>query len=341
VTWGSTEARLTRERARSVLVALAVALALSVTGALAIGGVRIDLARALDLAHPDTPDFVILFRARLPRVLLGAVVGGGLGAAGAALQALLRNPLASPDVIGISGGASIGAIAVLALGVSGPAWILVPGAAFAASLATLGIIVRLSTLRGRLNPYSLLLVGVIANTIAAALIMLVTAMVDSLRAQGVLVWLTGSLGQRPYSLITVVALLTAIPAVVLWTQARSLNLLALGEETAVQLGTDVTRVRRVTFLASALLVGAAVSVSGVIGFVGLIVPHCLRLAVGSDQRLLIPASFLGGGLFLVWADTAARTLTAPTEIPVGVLTALCGGPFFIFLLRRQEAGQGI
>jgi iron complex transport system permease protein len=284
---------------------------------------------------------VILFRARLPRVLLGAAVGGGLAASGAALQALLRNPLASPDVIGISGGASVGAIAVLALAAAGPAWIMVPCAAFLASIATLAVIVRLSTVHGRLNPYSLLLVGVIANTVAAALIMLVTALVDSLRAQGVLVWLSGSLAQRPYPLVATVGALSVAPSVVLWTQARSLNLLALGEETATQLGADVARVRRVSFLASALLVGAAVSVSGVIGFAGLIVPHCLRLAIGSDQRLLIPASFLGGAVFLVCMDAAARTLLAPTEIPVGVLTALCGGPFFVFLLRRQEEGRGL
>ncbi len=335
------EARLTRERTRTVLAGLAALLGATLVLTALVGGVRIDFSRALDFAHADNPDFVILFRARLPRVLLGAAVGGGLGAAGAALQALLRNPLASPDVIGVSGGASIGAIVVLALGVAGPAWILVPAAAFAASLATLGAIVRLSTVHGRLNPYSLLLVGVIANTIAAAVIMLVTTMVDSLRAQGVLVWLTGSLAQRPYSLVAAVSVFTVVPTLVLWAQARSLNLLALGEETATQLGADVARVRRVSFLASALLVGAAVSVSGVIGFVGLIVPHCLRLAIGSDQRLLVPASFLGGAVFLVWADTAARTLLAPTEIPVGVLTALCGGPFFIFLLRRQEQGRGI
>jgi len=208
-------------------------------------------------------------------------------------------------------------------------------------LATLAVIVRLSTIHGRLNPYSLLLVGVIVNTIAAALIMLVTALVDSMRAQGVLVWLSGSLAQRPYSLVAVVSALSVSAAAVLWMQARSLNLLALGEETAEQLGADVARVRRTSFLASAVLVGAAVSVSGVVGFVGLIVPHCLRMVIGSDQRLLIPASFLGGAIFLVWADAAARTLLAPTEIPVGVLTALCGGPFFVFLLRRQEEGRGL
>jgi len=334
-------ARLTRERARVVLGALAVLLVASLLGAALVGGVPIDIVRALDFSHPDSSDFVILFRTRLPRVILGAAVGGGLAASGAALQALLRNPLASPDVIGISGGASVGAIAVLALDVSGPAWLVVPGAAFVASIATLGVIVRLATVHGRLNPYSLLLVGVIANTIAAALIMLLTSLIDSLRAQGVLIWLSGSLAQRPYSLVGVVSFLCVAPVVVLWTHARSLNLLALGEETATQLGADVAAVRRTSFLASALIVGAAVSVSGVIGFVGLIVPHCLRLALGSDQRLLVPAAFLGGAIFLIWADTAARTIVAPTEIPVGALTALCGGPFFVFLLRRQEEGREI
>ena len=208
--------RLTRERARAVLAGLAVLLAASLVGAAMVGGVPIDFARAFDFADRDSPDFVILFRSRLPRVMLGAAVGGGLAASGAALQALLRNPLASPDVIGISGGASVGAIAVLALGVPGPAWIVVPGAAFVASVATLAMIVRLSTTHGRLNPYSLLLVGVIANTIAAALIMLVTSLVDSLRAQGVLIWLSGSLAQRPYSLVAVVSLFCLVPAVILW-----------------------------------------------------------------------------------------------------------------------------
>lgn len=334
-------ARLTAERARTILGMLAAAFVASVLAAAMIGGVRLSFARALDFSHPDAPDFVIFFRTRVPRVLLGAVVGGGLAAAGAALQALLRNPLASPDVIGITGGASIGAIFVLAFGVSGPAWILVPGAAFAASLATLAAILRLSTVHGRLNPYSLLLVGVIVNTVAAAAIMLVTVLVDSLRAQGVLVWLTGTLSQRPYPLVALVTALTVGPTLLLWKNAQSLNLLALGEETATQLGADVAQVRRSSFLAAALIVGAAVSVSGIVGFVGLIVPHCLRLALGSDQRLLIPASFLGGGIFLVLADALARTMVAPTEIPVGVLTALCGGPFFIFLLRRQEEGRAL
>ena len=330
-------ARLTPGRMLSVLAVLSAGLLATLVAAMAFGSVRIDWTRALDLSHPETSDFRILVRTRIPRVLLGVAVGGGLAAAGAALQALLRNSLASPDVIGVSGGASVGAILVLALGGSG--WITLPAAAFLGSLAAIGFIVRLSTVRGRLHPYSLLLVGVIVNTIAAAVVMLVSSLVESAQAQGVLFWLSGSLAQHDYVLVLAILGIMLAASAVLWAQARSLNLLALGEEAAAQLGTDVSVVRRRTFLASALLVGAAVSVSGVIGFVGLIVPHCLRLVLGPDQRLLVPASFLGGAMFLVAADLVARVLVAPTEIPVGVVTALCGGPFFIFLLRRQEGAR--
>lgn len=330
-------ARLTRGRMLAVLIVLSVGLAATLLGAAAVGSVRIDWTRALDLSLPDNPDFTILFRTRIPRVLLAAAIGGGLAAAGAALQALLRNSLASPDVIGVSGGASVGAIVVLALGEHGR--MALSGAAFLGSLAAIGIIVRLSTVHGRLHPYSLLLVGVIVNTIAAAVVMLVSSMVESAQAQSVLFWLSGNLAPKDYTLVIAIFGIMLAATAVLWGQARSLNLLALGEEAAVQLGTDVSLARWRTFLASALLVGAAVSVSGVIGFVGLIVPHCLRLALGPDHRLLIPASFLGGAMFLVWADLIARVLLAPTEIPVGVVTALCGGPFFIFLLRRQEQAR--
>jgi iron complex transport system permease protein len=211
-----------------------------------------------------------------------------------------------------------------------------PAAAFLGALGAMVLIVRLSTIRGRLNPYSLLLVGVIVNTIAAALILFVGSLSGPSQVLGILGWLSGSLAERRYGWIGVVVGVSALATLALWTRARGLNLLSLGEEGATQLGVEVARLRVFTFLASALLVGTAVSMSGIIGFVGLIVPHMLRLAVGSDLRLLIPASFLGGAIFLVWADAAARVLLAPTEIPVGVLTALCGGPFFIFLLRRAQ-----
>jgi iron complex transport system permease protein len=329
-------ARLTRARTTTVLFTLAGLLAVSILGAAAIGSVRVDLGRAFDFAQRDNPDFVILFRTRLPRVLLGAAVGGGLAVAGAALQALLRNSLASPDVVGVSGGASAGAVIAIAAGAEQSGWSIVPLAAFAGSILTIALLVRLSTVHGRMNPYSLLLIGVVVNTIAAALILIVSSMVDALRAQGVLFWLSGSLAQRRYAVVATVFAYMAVGTLALWAQARSLNVLALGEDAASQLGVDVPRVRRWTFLSSGLLVGAAVSVSGIIGFIGLIVPHCLRLAFGSDQRLLLPASFLGGATFLVWADTAARWIIAPAELPVGAITALAGGPFFIVLLRQRQ-----
>jgi iron complex transport system permease protein len=319
-----------------VLFALAGLLAVSIVGAAAIGSVRVDFARAFDFARQDNPDFVILFRTRLPRVLLGAAVGGGLAVAGAALQALLRNSLASPDVVGVSGGASVGAVMAIAAGAEQSGWLTVPLAAFAGSILTIALLVQLSTVHGRMNPYSLLLIGVVVNTIAAALILIVSSLVDALRAQGVLFWLSGSLAQRRYAVVAAVFAYMAAGTLALWAQARSLNVLALGEDAASQLGVDVRRVRRWTFLSSGLLVGAAVSVSGIIGFIGLIVPHCLRLAFGSDQRLLLPASFLAGATFLVWADTAARWILAPAELPVGAITALAGGPFFIVLLRQRQ-----
>ena len=323
--------RLTPGRTAAVLLVLTGLLAASVLGAALLGGVAVDLSRAF--LDPESPDFVILFRARLPRVLLAAAVGSGLAASGAALQALLRNSLASPDVIGVSGGASVGAVIAIGLGAT---WVLVPAAAFAGALLAMMLIVRLATVRGRLNPYSLLLVGVILNTVAAALFLLLATLVAPAETVGMIGWLSGSLSLRHFGWIGLVTAVMTAGTALLWVQSRHLNLLSLGEEAAAQLGVDVQRLRTATFLAAAMLVGAAVSVSGIIGFVGLIVPHILRLLVGPDHRLLVPASFLGGADFLVWADVVSRVLLAPTEIPVGVVTALCGGPFFIFLLRRAQ-----
>ncbi|MGH7823001.1 MAG: FecCD family ABC transporter permease, partial [Candidatus Binatia bacterium] len=307
-----TAPRLTAARAAVVLGALGVVLAASLLAAASVGSVKVSLLSALDFSDPQNPDFVILFRTRLPRVLLGAAVGSGLAAAGAALQALLRNSLASPDVIGISGGASVGAVVAISAGAER---LGVPAAAFLGSLGAMALIVRLSTVRGRLNPYSLLLVGVIVNTIAAALFLLLSSLVAPTETLGMLSWLSGSLSLRDYGCVAAISAVMVAGTLVLWSEARGLNLLSLGEEAATQLGLDVERLRVVTFLASAMLVGAAVSVSGIIGFVGLIVPHVLRLLFGSDHRLLVPASFLGGAIFLVWADALARVAIAPAEIP--------------------------
>jgi iron complex transport system permease protein len=275
----------------------------------------------------------VLFRARLPRVLLGGVVGGALAAAGAALQGLLGNALADPNLLGVSAGAAVAGVVALVLGAD-PVSPIVPLAAFGGALGTVASVVALARAHGRTSPHALLLVGVVCNALAAAAIMLVNALVSYTQAQGVLFWIMGALSTQSYALVAVAAGYALIGLAVLCRFAHALNLLSAGEESAAALGVDVERVRRGVFLAASLLVGAAVSVSGLINFVGLIVPHVLRLILGPDLRLLVPASFLGGAVFLVWADTVARTALGASELPVGVVTALLGGPFFVYLLRR-------
>jgi iron complex transport system permease protein len=325
---------LTRERLAGTVAALVAILVLSIAAAVVIGPVRVDLLAALRDAGDANPDYVILVRTRLPRVLLGAVVGGSLGAAGVGLQGLLGNPLACPHVLGISGGAAVAGVLALVAGAD-PVSPLVPLAAFAGALASIVLISAGARAGGRTTPHAVLLVGVVFNALAAAAIMLVNALASYTQAQGVLFWIMGSLSTQSYTLIALAAAYSLAGLLWLGLHAHDLNLLAAGEEGALQLGVDVERTRRAVFVAASLLVGAAVSVSGMIGFVGLIVPHLLRLLLGPDHRLLLPASFLGGAAFLVWADTLARTALAPAELPVGVVTALTGGPFFIYLLQRH------
>ncbi|MDG2306359.1 MAG: iron ABC transporter permease [Candidatus Binatia bacterium] len=311
---------------------------------LAVGPVDIDPLAAWS-APVDDPAHVILFGARLPRVLLAALVGGALGLGGAGLQALLHNPLACPHILGISGGAALfgilamivaplPAIAALGLG-SETALALVPVAAFVGALGTAALVRAVASASGRVTPHTLLLTGVVFNAFAAALITFINSMADFYRAHGILAWVVGTLVVRGDAWTWAAAGTLVAGLVLLAASARDLNAMALGEEGAVSLGVDVGRARRRVYLAVALLVAGAVPVSGMIGFVGLIVPHAVRLVVGSDQRRVLPASLWGGAVFLVLADTAARTAMGPTELPVGVVTALCGGPFFLYMLRRQ------
>jgi len=332
------DAHLTRRRLEASLAVLAAALLVSVVAATLIGPVHASLATALGAGGQETPDRAILFRTRLPRVLLGAVVGGALAGAGAALQALLGNALADPHLLGVSAGAAVAGALALVAGAD-PVSPLVPLAAFLGALGTVAAVFVLARTDGRTSAYAILLVGVVCNALGAAAIMLLNAIVSYSQAQGILFWIMGSLSAQSYGLVAVAAAYTLAGAAVLIRHAQHLNLLAAGEEGAAGLGVDVEAVRRGVFLAASLLVGAAVAVSGMINFVGLIVPHLLRLVLGPDLRLLIPASFFGGAVFLVWADTAARTVFAPGELPVGVVTALLGGPFFLFLLRRS-LGRG-
>lgn len=280
----------------------------------------------------------IVLRIRLPRVALAAVVGAALATSGALFQALLRNPLADPFVLGISGGAALGGILVLGLGGAvGLAVTAVPAASFAGALGSLILLFAVAGGRGRLSSTSLLLTGVVFNAFASAAIVTVASVAGLAEGASIFLWLIGSLSSARASLVGLVGGLVGFAIVFTLPLARQLDLLALGEETAAQLGVEVERVRRWLLVASSLMVGAAVAVSGLIGFVGLIIPHAIRLAIGPDHRLLLPSSALVGAAFLVLCDTAARTLLPGRELPVGAVTALAGGPLFLVLLRRQQS----
>jgi iron complex transport system permease protein len=333
---------LTKRKWVVVNVALLLALLATMVICVAVGAERVNFAQLWQSSALNNPEVVILFRIRLPRVLLAAIVGGALGVAGAALQALLHNPLACPHLLGVSGGASLCGILALVgtsmIAAHTPSFVkisLVSLAAFGGAMGTTLLIYRLALVHGRLQPYALLLTGVVFNAFCSAIIMLINSLVDFYQSHAILFWLMGSLAAHDYLTVGVTSLYVGATAAWLVSQGRRLNLLSLGEESALQLGIDVEALRRGIFLTSSLLVGAIVAVSGMIGFVGLIVPHLLRLLFGADHRLLLPASLFGGALFLVVADTLARTVASPIELPVGVVTALCGGPFFVYLLRKE------
>jgi iron complex transport system permease protein len=319
-------------------------LGLSIVGCALLGPVRLDFGHAFGNLFAANADTEILLRARLPRVLLGVAIGGGMATCGVVLQALLGNPLACPQMLGVSGGASLGGVLGL---IFFPHWLVpiaggaageiswVPLAAFLGALFSMILVYRFSLFHGRLHPYHLLLTGVILNSFIAAVIMFLNSIVDFYQAQGLLFWLMGSLSTRAYVTVAFIWAYIILGFLWLWAKGLSLNLITLGEETAMQLGVEPGALQRQVFVASSLMIGAMVSVSGMIGFVGLMVPHVMRLIIGSDHRLLLPASFLAGGIFLAWADTLARIMLAPAEVPVGIVTAFFGGPFFLFLLYRE------
>jgi len=274
---------------------------------------------------------------RLPRLLLAALAGASLAVAGVAFQALTRNPLADPAVLGVAGGAALGAVVGQIVGLEGT-WLAALGLSaisFAGALVAATAVYLIASADGRLPIQTLLLAGVITGLFFSAAITLIMSLVDVARLGGILHWLMGSLGALGYRPVAVMAVGGAIGVGVVYAEARALNLLALGEESAVQLGVEAERVKRVIFLAASLLTGVVVAHTGPIGFVGLIVPHGVRLAFGSDNRLLIPLAAGVGATFLVLADTVARVVVRPAELPVGVITAFCGAPFFVYLLRRR------
>jgi iron complex transport system permease protein len=316
------------------VAAAAAALVAAALGLPLVGPARVDLARAW---AGISPDYEILFQARLPRVLLALLAGGTLAAAGALFQALLRDALATPYTLGISSGASLGAVLAMSLG-----WEQVLGlpavwaAAFGGAAAVLALVVAIASEGRRMSSFTLLLSGVTINSVCLALILLLQYLAGFTQSIAIVRWLMGGIEAVSYGTLAAIAC-AVLPVVgfVFW-RAREWNLLAVGEEWAAARGVDTSRTLLAGYLAGSFVTGSITALTGPIGFVGLIVPHALRLRVGADHRLLIPCSFLAGAPFLAVCDTLARTVAAPTEIPVGVITAMLGGPFFIWLLRSRR-----
>ncbi len=288
------------------------------------------------LWSPDAPASAIVRELRLPRVLLAFLVGGSLAVCGAALQAMIRNPLAEPYLLGLSGGAGLGAVVALASRAAGP-W-AVPVAAFAGALAAVGLVYRLSLVAGRrLDPRILLLSGVVVGAFAGALMSAIIVLSDAPTVRNAFLWLLGGFSAASWQALAVFTAYAVPPLAALGLSARALDLVALGDEPAHHLGADVDRVRRLVYLCTALLTAASVAACGIIGFVGLVVPHAARTLARPLHRTLLPLVFVGGGSFLVLADVVSRTVARPLELPVGVVTALVGVPIFAILLRKSVA----
>jgi iron complex transport system permease protein len=324
---------------------LAVAILCLQVGAryVSVGEIMRTLGRAMGLLTDGdadasmTTDAIVLYL-RMPRVFLGFMVGCSLASVGVILQALLRNPLADPYILGVSSGSALGVSLAVLFGVGTMAWAVpaLPLCGFLGGLVALFVLYRMSATVDRLPVHSVLLAGVILNAIFSALIMFVTSIMEPNRSFSMMAWLMGSLTAPPgHTLLALSAYLTVCLGL-LFTQVSVLNILTLGEEPARSLGVDVERVKRRILMSAALVTGAVVSVSGMIGFIGMVVPHAVRLLLGADHRVLLPASALAGGMFLMIADTFARSVFAPSELPVGIMTALAGGPFFIYLLMWRK-----
>jgi iron complex transport system permease protein len=306
---------------------------------LGVGAVHIPLQKVL-LALTEgrgSPEYAILFEVRLPRILLGLAVGGGLAIAGVVLQGMFRNPLVEPYTLGISGGAALGvALHMVVGGLGGFGLFSLPASGFLGAAGIMIIVYYLSTRGGIIKLSRLLLIGVMVSFIASSLIMLIMAMTKVEDLHGIIFWIMGSLQEPNTALIRAILFISLGGLIIALFYAVDLNAFSLGEEEAFHLGVEVERVKKVLFLLASFITGCCVSVTGIIGFVGLVVPHLMRLVVGGDHRILLVTSYLSGAIFLILCDTLARVVLAPTELPVGVITGLLGGSLFIYALSRKE-----
>ncbi|HEY3040723.1 MAG TPA: iron ABC transporter permease [Pyrinomonadaceae bacterium] len=335
------DARATLRKTLIVCAALSIMLIFIAIVAANLGSERlpvVDALRALFTGGANSGALTatqraILFDIRLPRILLAATVGASLAAAGASYQALLRNALAEPYLLGISNGAAVGTMVALVF-FGANEWTR-PLMAFAGALGATFVVYTLARGRAGASPERLILAGVIVTTFQSSLIVFITTLMDATRIRSFTFWLLGDLSQAASGSIRIAAVATIAGVAGLTFKARALNLMMLGERDAFDLGVEVERVRLQVFLAASLLVGVSVALSGSVGYVGLVVPHLVRLSTSGDNRLTIPAAALAGASFVVVADTLARTVIAPRELPVGAITALIGAPLFIYLLKRR------
>ncbi|MBT9139887.1 MAG: Hemin transport system permease protein HmuU [Dehalococcoidia bacterium] len=332
-----------------LFAALFVTLLLTVILATAVGAVAIPadvtlriILSQLGMPWIETGDIgrnteAIVWSLRLPRVLLGVLIGASLALAGSTFQGLLRNPLADPFTIGVSSGAATGATIAIFLsqlnGLHFPH--MIPLFAFTGALLAFFFVYNLSKIGGQIPVVTLLLSGVVVSSFLSAVISLLMVFAGE-NIKGIFFWLSGGLMMRSWTEIGFVAPYLLLGFCLIFAYARELNILLLGEEAALHLGVRVDFTKKLLLVTASLVTAAAVSVSGMIGFVGLIIPHAVRMVSGPDHRVLLPASALVGGIFLVWADVVARTVMAPREIPVGIITAFIGAPFFIYLLRKKK-----
>ena len=329
-----------RRRFATTLLAFGALAAAAILLAPLVGSTSISLSKAFDRSQPfaDNVDAQIFFVARLPRVVAAALVGGGLSLAGVVFQALLRNPLASPDTLGVSAGASLGAMLAITFhanfsffGISA-----VPLASFAGSIGALAIVYALSTARQRgTSTMVLLLAGVTLTALLSAVVRFVQYLADFTETFQTMRWMMGSLDVASYAPLLAALVPMAVACAGFAFLPRVLDLISIGAESAAARGVDVVRAERMALVSASLAVGAAVSLGGPVAFVGIIVPHLVRLIVGADHRLVLPASALFGGAFLIGCDLVARTVFAPLELPVGIVTAIIGGPIFLWLLFRR------
>jgi len=333
-------------RFRLLLLGLAVLLALSCALSLVFGAAQVPLERVLAILARQLfgiePAVVvsvgqdsIVWQLRAPRVLLGALVGAGLALVGTVLQAVTRNPLADPHLLGVSSGAAFGAVVVVLYLGEFAGVLSLPLAAFVGAMASMLLVLAIASRGGRLHSERLLLAGVAVSFVMMAASNLLLYLGNPHAASSVLFWMLGGLGLARWELLWLPALCLALALVVLLGLGRALNALMAGEQSAVSLGLEPRRVRLLVFVVASLLTGVLVSLSGAIGFVGLMLPHVARFLVGAEHRRVLPVAALLGALFLVWVDVAARTWLAPQDLPIGIVTAAIGGVFFVALLRRR------